>query len=470
MVPGGTRDGEDEGNWAGRLAWFREALYGCLRERRDALFELADAVLTAQQPRGLPYLSLEPVFRRGHGMVYQGLAAGRVDEEAVRDLLAAARPRDWPLVFAIDLTAYPRPEADTSPGRARHHAAGPHGGDIAVAGWGFQVLAQLSFAADSWTAPQDQVRVESGHGTREAAGQIRAHAARLRAAGEARAPLYVLDAGYGAAELTWRLGGELAAGQVRVLVRVRADRVLYRDPGPRPPGRRGPDRKHGDRLACKDPGTWGPPDQQLTVADRRYGQVTVTCWGGLHPKLERKPGRGSSAFAGLDGELPILKGTLIRVQVGRLPGGRKDPDPIWLWHAGPCPPDLDLCWRGYLHRYDIEHTIRFAKHNLGWTRAYPRTPGQAARWTWLILAVLTQLRLARDHARDQRLPWEKPAVPGRLTPGRVRRDFPRLLTITGTPARTAKKTKPGPGRPKGRTSTPAPRHPVKKAAPRTPKR
>ena len=41
----------------------------------------------AQAPSAapLPYLSLEPVMRRGHGMVYQGLARGRIDEEALRE-------------------------------------------------------------------------------------------------------------------------------------------------------------------------------------------------------------------------------------------------------------------------------------------------------------------------------------------------------------------------------------------------
>jgi hypothetical protein len=31
---------------------------------------------------------------------------------------------------------------------------------------------------------------------------------------------------------------------------------------------------------------------------------------------------------------------------------------------------------------------------------------QADRWTWLILAAYTQLRLARDIIADRRLPWE----------------------------------------------------------------
>jgi hypothetical protein len=456
MARGGQLGQQGGGTGAGELARFRDQLYSCLARRADALFELGDAVLAAPAGRPLPYVSLEPVFRRGHGMVYQGLAEGRVSGEAVRDLLVAARPRDWPLVFAVDASTWPRPEAVTSPGRAFHHHGGPHGKDGAVAGWSFQWLAQLSFAPDSWTAPQDQVQVLAGHGTPEAAVQVAAHAARLRAAGETRIPLYALDAGYGAADLTWDLRQEL--GRVQVLVRVRNDRVLYRDPPPRRPGQRGRPAVHGAPFACKDPATWGPPDQELTVADDRYGQVTVKAWGGLHPKLgcRRK-------FAGFT-RPPLIRCTLIRLQVSKLPGGKASPDPIWLWHAGPGRPDLDLCWRGYLHRYDLEHTFRFAKHALGWVTPALRTPAQASRWTWLIITSLTQLRLARAIAADRKLPWEKPATPGRLTPARVRRDFPRLATLTGTPARPPKTTIPGPGRPKGRTSTPAPRHPVTKKA------
>jgi hypothetical protein len=448
-----------EGAVAG-LAGFREGWYGCLWRRGDALFELGDAVLTAVPGRSLPYLSLEPVFRRGHGMIYQGLAAGRIDEEGVRDLLVAARPAGWPLVFAIDASTWPRPQAVTSPGLAYQHLAGKGGGDGVVPGWSFQVLAQVSFEADSWTAPHDQVRVPSGHGTKEAAGQVIAHAARLRAGGETGVPLYVLDAGYGEAELSWALRGQIAAGQVQVLVRVRGDRTLYADPPPRRPGQRGRPRRHGDRFACKEPGTWGPPAQELATRDARYGQVQVSAWTGLHPKLESR-----GPFAGTAGPLPIIAGTIICIQVSKLPAGKEHPDPIWLWHAGPAAPDLDLCWRAYLHRFDLEHTYRYAKTALGWVTPAVRTPDQASRWTWLILAALTQLRLARGTAADHRLPWEKPRPPGRLPPARVRRDFPRILTLTGTPAKAAKTTRPGPGRPKGRTSTPAPRYPVTRATP-----
>jgi hypothetical protein len=450
------------GDALGRLAWFRRELYWCLWRRGDALFELADAVLTAPGlVASLPYLSLEPCFRRGHGMVYQGLSEGGVDEEALRDLLVAAREPGWPLVFAIDASVYPRPEAEASPGREWHHHScqGGHGNDEpVVAGWAFRWLAQLSFAPDSWTAPQDQVRVGArDDATRQAAEQVIAHSARLRAAGEAGVPLYVHDAGHDEAPLTWDLRDHL--DRVQVLVRVRNDRVMYRDPAPEPP-RRGRPRKHSaERFECKDPATWGMPDQELALHDDRHGQVSVMSWGGLHPRLYCR-GR----FAGF-WPSPVIRCHLIRVTVEKLPNGRKAPGPLWPWWAGPGMPDLDLCWRAYLHRFDIEHAYRFAKHALGWDKAALRHPGQAARWTWLIIAAITQLRLARPVAEDHRQRWERRRRQGKLSPGRVRRDFARLAALAGTPASPPKPSKPGPGRAKGRTSVPAPRHPViKKAA------
>jgi len=268
------------------------------------------------------------------------------------------------------------------------------------------------------------------------------------------------DAGYDEAPLTWDLRGHLQ--QVQVLVRLRNDRVLYRDPPPRIPGRPGRPRKHGsgaDRFECKNPATWGPPDQELSLCDDRYGQVSVMSWSGLHPKLFCR-GR----FAGF-AEPPVIKSHIIRVTVTVLPNGRKVPGPLWLWWAGPGTPDLDLIWRAYLHRFDIEHTFRLAKTTLGWDKAALRDPAQVSRWTWLIIAAITQLRLARPVAEDHRQRWERRRKRGKLTPGRVRRDFHRLIALTGTPANPPKPSKAGPGRPKGRTSPPATRYPViKKAA------
>jgi hypothetical protein len=116
-----------------------------------------------------------------------------------------------------------------------------------------------------------------------------------------------------------------------------------------------------------------------------------------------------------------------------------------------------------LRRFDLEHTFRLFKQTLGWTTPKIRTPQAADRWTWLVIAAHTQLRLARPLAADLRRSWERPAAPGRLTPARVRRAFRNIRAIISSPASAPKPCKPGPGRPPGsKNQRPAPHHDVGK--------
>ncbi len=107
-----------------------------------------------------------------------------------------------------------------------------------------------------------------------------------------------------------------------------------------------------------------------------------------------------------------------------------------------------------MRRFDLEHTIRFCKQTLGWTTPRLRLPEQAERWTWLVLAVYTQLRLARQLVADQRLAWERPRPPGQLSPYRVRRAVSRLLCVVGSPAAAPNPPAAHPVVPKG--AVPAP--------------
>jgi hypothetical protein len=124
---------------------------------------------------------------------------------------------------------------------------------------------------------------------------------------------------------------------------------------------------------------------------------------------------------------------------------------VWLWTSatGADAAAVTRCWQAYLRRFDLEHTIRFGKQTLGWTAPKLRSPAAADRWTWLVLAAHTQLRLARPLAVDLHRPWERPLPPDRLTPARVRRGFRYLRGKTIQPARAPKPTHPGPGRPPG---------------------
>lgn len=71
--------------------------------------------------------------------------------------------------------------------------------------------------------------------------------------------------------------------------------------------------------------------------------------------------------------------------VERLPGDRQ-PKPVWLWVSKPVPgsvTEVDHWWSMFMRRFDLEHTFRFVKQTLGWTRARLRDPESADRWTWL---------------------------------------------------------------------------------------
>ena len=72
------------------LSTFRRSFYECLHRRRDALFELTDALLTADAAPPSPvHLSLQAPHRRGWGSLYAALRRGRIDAEALRGLIAS---------------------------------------------------------------------------------------------------------------------------------------------------------------------------------------------------------------------------------------------------------------------------------------------------------------------------------------------------------------------------------------------
>ena len=444
------------------LRAFRRSFYECLHRRGDALFELTDAILSTDASAPSPvYLSLQPAHRRGWGSFYAALARGRVDAEVLRDLLvhhplagSAATP-----VYAVDTSVWPRCDAECSPERGYYYHPSRHSaGQPIVAGWAYQFIAQLNFVRESWTAPVDVERVLPAQDANEvAAEQVKALLDRL---GKGRTvPLFVFDAGYDPVKVQQGL----ERSPCQILLRLRAGRRFYGDPSMcDPPEHIGRPRRHGPKMKCADPSTWPEPSAEHRCEDAGYGCVRVRAWAELHPKVHNHAGKGTR------GPLPIVVGTLILVEVERLPRGerRREPRVLWLWWHGPegTVPDLDLLWRSYVRRFDLEHTFRFLKQSMGWTTPRVRHPEQADRWTWLVVAAYTQLRLARARVADLRLPWERRYDRGRLTPVRVHRVVSSLLMEIGTPASAPKPCGRSPGRPKGRLSGRAKRYPAIKTA------
>ncbi|WP_328291409.1 transposase [Kineococcus sp. NBC_00420] len=433
------------------LSRFRRDFFGCLQARADALFELTEALLcTDGAVRSLVELSLVAEHRRGHGAMYDALSCGNLDVETLRDHLAALplpRTERGRLVLAVDVTCWLRPDATTSAARLFCHVYGRTKRTAQlIPGWQYSMIAALEEGRSSWTAVLDVVRLGPDDDAMAiTAQQLRAVVTRLIRDGQWRPGdpdvLIVADAGYDIA----RLAFTLADLPVQLLGRLRSDRV-FRLPLPtrsrrtvgRPP-------RHGATFALRRPETWPVPTHQTTTSTSRYGIAAASSWDRVHPRLTHR-----SSWLAHDGQLPVIEGTVIRLQVDHLPGDR-EAAPVWLWSSaiGLNAAEVIACWQMFLRRFDLEHTFRMFKQTLGWTRPKIRAPEAADRWTWLVLVAHTQLRLARPLSEELRRPWEPRSRPGRLTSARVRRGFRNIRTTVARPARAPKPTRPGPGRPPG---------------------
>src|SRR2546429_6218810 len=240
------------------LREFRARLYGCLTARADALFELCDAILCADHAvTSLAELALVPAFRRGHGALYDALAAGQVDEEAVAALLAGTLPQlvdgEEPMAwvkahdriacglleqavaglpaadaapvreacarwrrlrFAIDATPYPRPDAECSPerGHVHHDACRCDSTRKTIPGWEYQFAAALGHLRTAWAALVDVERITAATRTRQTLRQVKNLLRRLHAAGPGGrgAPPATPGAAYTAPPLTAPPAGQPA--------------------------------------------------------------------------------------------------------------------------------------------------------------------------------------------------------------------------------------------------------------------
>ena len=436
------------------LTRFRAQLYCCFGHRRDAQFDLLDAVAGRDGATSLVRHSLAPAFGRQWSSTCDALSDGSLDPAAIQraivPLLVSLAPVATRQLWALDGTTWPRPEAPTCPERTVCHV--PIAGSARKSmqnGWEWQWLVAIPDHSGSWIVPLSVARrgPDAGTPTELAIAQVRAVQAARQATGTAQErPILLLDSSY---DVTQLVRADLG---VDILARLARNRVFVG-----PPAWSGMGRKpiHGRAFRLKHPEAYGAPDMAVDSPDPDHGSVRIELWERLH--------RIEAAAIDL---------TVIRIQMAsHHPQAHHHgtPKPLWLvWVGKDRPARLQALQEAYRRRFAIEHAFRFLKQDLGWTRIRPRSPQTAERWSWLLAIGLWQLWLARTEATQVRLPWEHAARADlSQSPGQVRRAMAALLLGLGTPAREPRPHGKSPGRHLGQCPGRAPRHPAQKRGPPT---
>ncbi len=431
-----------------KLIEFRQAVYqNGITARRDAVFDVLDALLAQGSVPSFALLSQAEPFQRKWPSLYAAVEDGRLNEVWLRKFLAQHVPDRGICVFALDGSPWPRPRAKTLDDRQYVFQASSdvNGGTIAI-GYPYSSLEWVVEAHTSWALPVDERRVPSSQTPQEAGSQQIEDLCQARAAYGEALDIVACDGKYGNAGFLRSVKGKRSG----TVARLRCDRVLYGPPPPREPGKRGPNRKHGNRFAFKEPDTWGEPDEVVELDDPYWGKVRLERWNNRHEKK------------GADVPDDVLRASVHQERA-------KPPAVLWLAWLAPktLPAGLTVTaqtiWRAYESRWPIEPGLHFRKATLDWTLPRFQTKEVGDRWTWLTALATWMIFLARAIVEDTPLPWQKPQP--RLTPQRVQQSLRPIFALIGTPARTPKRRGIPPGWPKGKRRTPKPRYPVVKKTP-----
>ena len=448
---------------------FQEGLYRALPKRADSGMELLNALCSTPNARSVVELSLSPQFRRSHAALYRAIHEIDWAEinplPLIRDALRAERGREYWLL-GVDGTPQRRQWAYTLKDRGYVYFPNPVAGNKPVTiGHEYSTVALLPPEGEkqtpSWVVPLSVRRVATS-ADKELVG-----AAQINALLEDE-------------QAPWAGTGELvvAAGDSRYsrpeylhavhqghpdlvsIVRLRSTRTLYRyleTPGETPRHR---PKHRGEVFKLTDPKTHGAPDETVTFQIRgRRGQtlqVQVEAWSDLIMPGKNKPER-----------IPMERYPfrLVRITVLDEEGQPVFSRPIWVIVVGERRHELTLqeIAASYFARSRLEHFFRFGKQKLLLDAFQtPETAREEIWWHIVHLAYLT-LWMARPLAQHLPRPWEKHLPQNKnkvITPAIVQRDFARLISQLGTPARPPKPRGKSPGRRSGTTLPRRKRHPV----------
>jgi hypothetical protein len=446
--------------------------------------DLLDALAGNTGANSIAELSLSPLFPRSYSSIYKAIIAsfnttsqemnneeqegGKEEEEKPNNLIKVVselikEPQQRPFyLFAIDTTPHPRPYARTLAERGYIYQPNTIIGNKPInIGHCYSILSILpeketdSHAA--WAIPLSGERVSLDQsGTDVASQQIQSAMSDSSLPWCEKLCVLVGDTAYSERSF---LCEQSKHKNLVVIARVRSNRIFYQSPlvdvSKKKPGCK---KKYGERFDLADAETWHEPDEttltQQTTRKGRLLNITILAWhqmlmrGTLVQKMSRH------AF------------TLLRIHVTD-DIGNSVWKPMWLIVIGDRHQQISptVAYSCFRQRFDIEHMFRFGKQRLLMTEFQTPDVKHEENWIRLVMLAYVQLWAAKDLATHLPRPWERYLKPHNdkiVTPSVVQRDFQRIISEIGTPARSPKTRGNSIGRVQGQTQTQRTKHPVSK--------
>jgi len=425
-----------------QIQQFRNAVYQSLLKRPDAVLDLIDALTVAGHVESPVTLSEQTPFRRKFSMVYDTLCHAVIDFDGLLHTLLSYQPPESETiagyeVYGLDATKDERPEAETLPERVSLKS---QKNEPLVYGHKYSWLVRLVHWGTSWVAPQDTLRIDP----QLSDSQVGRQQVKELAGRNPKPKVIVADSLYGNHVF---LAIFLLLQNTFALVRMRSNNVLYEQPAPKTPGKKGAPKKHGARFKLSSPARPADGTETFLLGSQT---VRLQAWKGLHLK-----------------KLPKLIVMLLRVEFLKPDGKPRYKQPMWLLWTGPTEVPLQELCKLYLWRFAIEHLFRFLKQNLGLNSSRSNDLVATEQWMWMCALAYWQLLLMRTLVEEACPAWYPRLRNGKqkaLTPGQVQRAALRFLLQLGTPAKAPKVTGKGKGRGKGYQLAPRRRYPVIKKA------
>ncbi len=166
-----------------KLIEFRQVIYeNGMLARRDALFDLLDALISEGSISSFAMLSQSSRFRRKWSSLYAAVEDGELDSAWLRNFLARQVPQQGICVFPMDGSPWPRPRSRVLDDRQFVYQAtsAVNGGTVTI-GYPYSLLEWCVEPHSSWSLLIDGCRVASSQTPQELGAE------QIQALAEARA-------------------------------------------------------------------------------------------------------------------------------------------------------------------------------------------------------------------------------------------------------------------------------------------